>query len=406
MSFINNNEFNHRDYNLLIPSATVIPPPVNPIIIPGPITISAIVGFGSPVMCAIDADRSLIVYQRGGVFDLAGVVVDLSSGTPVFGAPVVIDSSIPRVPYSVRMVPGSTTQAVAFYRSTTQIYAKAFDIAGTVISTPYAASNPPSAKTGLSRGYGETLTANTAGLIYEETVFGFPNVSCFAITILAGVTTFGNGVSVGLQNLGGLGSRPVVDSGSLIQFGRNNTGTPSYVTATSTAISGLVAVNSGPYYPPLVPDRIENGATYGQGATIDIGGGVVGFLYQDASTGDVASVRGAYSGSSATYSNSDSNKNILPASPYPPPLASNIQGYGQYSGAGNLGVLSQSNGGNISFYSINISGNVNMASAITLVASGNTAAKTELVFNTTSKISYEYVTSVGGFLACGIAAFA
>lgn len=404
MSFMSTNAVNHRNYNLLIEQMSSGPVPPTGNITPGPVTISGIQVSGIPVICAIDSDRLLIVYSQAFTFQLAAVVVDVSGAAPVFGTPVVITAISPRVTLSVRMVPGSTTKAVAFARTITQVAIRTIDISGLVITVP-GAETLAAALTSPSRGYGEMLSASTGGVVIESLVLGVTRVSGAAITLVGDVVSIGAFSASTMFNMGGNGSRPLIDSGQLIQFGRDVSGSPAYLASVGFNMAGLVCTPTTVYVPPVVADRIRIDATFGLGSTIDVGGGVSGNLYQDFSTGSVASVRGAWSGTAASYSNSDSSPNILPALPYPPPNASAIQGYGQYSGTGGLGVLSQNVGGNISLYTTNTVGNVNMASAITLVATGANTFRSELDFNTVTKISFVYTVSGSAFIACGLATF-
>lgn len=369
---------------------------------PGTPTPSAIAVSGTPAICKIDSTRALVIYQQAGTFELAGVVITVSGGIPSFGTPTVLSASV-RVPLSVRMLDSGTGEFVAFSRSGTQLAARVIVVSGTTISTPNAEALS-GVLTFPNRGYGEVLSTTQLGVVLEAQDGGLTKVHGVAATVASGVITFGTAAVSTMSSMGGGGGRPVVGSGELIQFGADSAGL--YLAACGFSMSGTTCTPGTVYLPPVVGNRISYGSTYGTGSTIDVGGGVAGMLYQDFSTGSVASVRMQYSGGTATYSNSDTSKNILPASPYPPPPAANIQGYGQASPSGTYGTHFYTASGAVKMVAIGIFGNVNMGGAIvTLVASGATGARPGHVYLTPTQILYCYVVS-GTFLlgagTCGV----
>ena len=366
---------------------------------PGTPTPSAIPVSGTPVVCKIDGTRALVLYQRTSTFDLAAVVVSVSGGTPSFGTPAVISASSPRIPLSVRPL-GDGTQFVAFYRSTTVLYAQVFEVSGTTITTPNSEA-ASAALTSPGRGYGEVLSSTSAGIVFEASDGGTTKVHGVAITIAAGACTFGTPDISDMVSMGGGGGRPLIRSGELVQFGRL-AGAPSYLCAVGFDISGTTCTADTVDVPADVADRIELSSTYGSGATIDAGGGVVALLYQDAGTGSVASVRGAWSGSAATYSNADNDKNILPGSPHAPPPAVEIQGYGQVSPSGSYGTFFTTASGAVKLYPIGIFGTVDMAGdGVTLVASGASALRPGHVYMSATEILYIYVQTSGAVIGAG-----
>jgi len=369
---------------------------------PGTPTPSAIAVSGTPAICKIDSTRGLVIYQRAGTFELAAVVVTVTAGVPSFGTPVVLSAGV-RVPLSVRELNAGTGEYVAFGRSGTQLSAIVIVVSGTTITTPNAEALS-AALTSPTRGYGEVLSTTQLGVIFEAQDAGIFKVHGVAMTVAAGVITFGTPAFSTMISMGGGGGRPVLGSGELIQFGTDSTG--FYLAACGFTMSGTTCTPGTPYLPPVVGNRISYGSTFGTGSTIDVGGGAAGMLYQDLGTGNVASVRMQYSGGTATYSNSDTSKNILPASPYPPPPAANIQGYGQASPSGTYGTHFYTASGAVKMVAIGIFGNVNMGGAIvTLVASGATSARPGHVYLTPTQILYCYVVS-GTFLlgagTCGV----
>lgn len=371
---------------------------------PGTPTPSAIAVSGTPAICKIDSTRALVIYQQAGTFELAGVVITVSGGIPSFGTPVVLSASV-RVPLSVRMLNSGTGEFVAFSRSGTQLAARVIVVSGTTITTPNAEALS-AALTSPNRGYGEVLSTTQLGMVFEAQSAGLIKVHGIAMTVAAGVITFGTAAVSTMVDMGGGGGRPLVGSGELIQFGHDVNGSPNYLSACGFAMSGTTCTPSTVYVPPVVGNRIRGDATNGFGSSIDAGGGVLALIYQDFGTGSVASVRGAWSGGAASFSNSDSSKNILPATPYPPPPAASIQGYGQVSPSGSYGVHFYTASGAVKMVAIGIFGTINMAGAIvTLVASGATAARPGVVYLTPTQILYCYVVS-GTFLlgagTCGV----
>lgn len=369
------------------------------VLTPGTPVPTAIAVSGTPVICKIDSTRGLIVYQRGGTFDLAAVVVSVSGGVPSAGTPALLSASI-RTPLSVRPL-GDGTQFVAFYRNSTNLFAQVFEVSGTTITTPNAEATS-AALTSPNRGYGEVLSAASAGIVFEASDAGVTKVHGVAITIASGVCTFGTPAISDMRSMGGGGSRPVLRSGQLVQFGKDVASSPIYLASVGFDISGSTCTAGAVKMPTLTADRIRADATYGTGGTIDAGGGVVALLYQDFGTGSVASVRGAWSGTDATYSNSDANKNILPGSPYAPPTTIEVQGYGQVSPSGSYGTLFTSPSGAVKMYPIGISGTVNMAgNGVVLVASGASNIRPGHVYLSATEILYCYVISSGVLLGLG-----
>jgi len=371
---------------------------------PGTPTPSAIaVNAATPAVCKVSDTSMLIVYQNTTPFYLAAVVVSVSGGVVSFGSPVTI-SSAARVPGSVRRLDAGTNEFVAFSSNAGGglVAARVIEVSGTTITTP----NAEYTKTGFTfptRLYGEVLSNTSIGLVFEADVVGVPKVHGLAATISSGVVSFGTAAASTMFSMGGGGSRPVVRSGELVQFGKDVSGSPAYLAAVGFTISGTSCTASTLYLPTLAADRIQLNATYGSGGTIDAGGGVVALLYQDLGTSSVASVRGAWSGSGATYSNSDTDKNILPALPYPPPTAANIQSYGQVAPSGSSGMFMQAAGGVISLYRVGIFGTINMETAIVpVVPSGASNLRCGHVYLTPTQVMYAYIQSSGVLLGAGV----
>jgi len=373
------------------------------VLTPGTPTSSAIaINGNAPAICKIDATRAVIIYQQTTPFYLAAVVVSVAGGIPSFGTPVAL-SAAARVPRSVRMLDAGTGEFVAFSTNggSDLVAARVFEVSGTVITSPNAEATVTATFPGVA--YGEVLSTTQIGIVFEAESGGLVKVQGVAGTVAAGAITFGAVAVSTMFSMGGAGSRPVVRSGELVQFGRNVSGSPAYLAAQSFTISSTVCTANTLYLPALTADRITLSSTYGSGGTIDAGTGVVALLYQDALTSSVASVRGAWSGSAASYSNSDSDTNILPASPYAPPAAANIQTYGQVSPSGSYGTFMQAAGGVISLYPVGIFGTVNMAGAIvTLVASGASNLRPGHVYLTSTQILYCYVKAAGTLLSAGV----
>lgn len=367
---------------------------------PGTPTPSAIAVSGTPCICPIDGTRALVIYQDASTFFLMGVVITVTGGVPSFGTPVAL-SGASRVPLSVRMLNAGTGEFVAFSRFTANAFARIIVVTGTVITTPNAEASS-AVLTSPNRGYGEVLSTGQGGVVIEDTVAGIQKVWGIACTFAAGAVTFGTPVVSTMFSLGGGGSRPVLYSGQLVQFGMDVSGSPSYLAAVGFTMAGTTCIPSTMYLPTLVADRIRADAANSTGGTTDANGGVVALLYQDFGTGNIASVRGAWSGSAASYSNSDSSKNILTGGPFTPPTATEIQGYGQVSPAGSYGTLFTRIAGAIKLYPIGIAGNVNMAGAgVVLVASGAGAQRPGHVYMSSTQILYIYVITAGSLLGAG-----
>jgi len=373
------------------------------VLTPGTPVASTILASGTLAVCRINGTSALVVYQRpSGPFDLLAVVVTASGGVTSYGIPTVISPAAARVALSVRLLNAGTGEFVAFSRNATQIAANVIVVSGTTVTAPNtevlsAALSSPNG------GYGEVLSTTSAGVVFEATDLGVYKVHGIAMSIASGVITMGTAAVSTMSSLGGGGSRPVLDSGALVQFGRDVSGSPAYLAAVSFGISGTVCTPTALYMPTLVANRICVDSTYGTGGTIDAGGAVVALPYHDLVSGKVCSVRGAWAGTTASYSNSDSSKNTWPASPYAPPPVANVQSYGQVSPSSSYGTFCYVASGVVKMYPVGIFGTVNMTgNIVTLVGSGASGFRPGHVYLSDTEILYVYVISSGAILASGI----